>query len=490
MNAAACRPAQRRKGRPIRRDRARALWAPIVLLELYLGVTVLIFFFGPADWHIPDRGKLATFLAANYGALWLGYRWGIRKGKRALRRSHAGGVGAIRMRPHLMGLIVGSMAFTIAADMLRLYAIRGNMGAFISSFLNPGDAYRQAQTLAQMDREGSLMAMTNFSWVFRISTVLGVLNGLYFPLALVCWRSLRLPHRLLFFAAVSSAILFTVGLGAQSGIGALVFAAVPVVLYKVYVTAKPITAVPPSSLPVPKKRRPHPALAKMLLVGSVCALVATVAYFQLDRTEETGRELDAVKELGGQFASPSERGIVPVTGGRLNFGLVMACMYVSHGYEGLALSMEVPFEWTYGLGWSKGMQVILHDYLGGPDLSKKSYLTRNSLQNEWPNSWWSTIFPWIASDTTFYGTVLFTCLVGFVIARCWVDVIIAGNPIGFAVLAQMFTLVFMFPANNALAQTIEGLFSLIGVFFIYAVSRKYFRAARRAPGSGNTVATA
>ncbi len=438
---------------------------------------------------MPDNVKLATFLAINYGALLVGYAWGVRKGRTALRRTGAAGVGSVRVTAGVMWLIVGSMAFTIAADMLRLYAIRGGFGAVISPFLNPGEAYRQAQTLAQLDREGTLKGMVGFSWAFRISTVLAVFNGLYFPLAVVGWPSLRLRHRLLFLAAVSSAILFTVGLGAQSGIGVLAFSLVPVVLYKAYVVARPLSAPRATGIPMARKRRAHPMRAKLLMAGALCALVATVAYFQIDRTEESGRDLDAVKELGGQFATTSDRGIVPVTGGRTNFGLVMACMYVSHGYEGLALSMESPFEWTYGLGWSKGLQELVRDYLGGPDLSQATYVARTGRQTDWPSSWWSTIFPWVASDTSFSGTALFTGLVGFVIARCWVDVIVAGNPIGFAVLAQMFTLVFMFPANNALAQTLEGLFSLIGVFCIYGLSRKHFRPYRRRPVSGPAVSS-
>jgi hypothetical protein len=458
------------------------------LLELYLGTTVLVFFFGPVDWHVPDATKLLAFLSLNYGGLWFGYRWGIRRGKIALRRSPVGDVGVIRMPRQLMWLITFSMAFTIASNLVRLYAIRGDPGTFVSSFLHPGEAYRAAQLLAQMDREGSTLPISGFSWPFRISTVLAVFNGLYFPLALICWRRLRVPHRLMFFAAVLSAILFTVGIGAQSGIGFLVFAAVPVVLYRIYVAGTPITGRSTSRILAAKKRGSHPALAKVLLVGSLCALVATVVFFQLSRAEESGQALDAVKDLGGQFGSPAERGIVPVTGGRLNYGLVMTCMYVSHGYEGLALSMELPFQWTYGLGWSKALQVIIRDYLGGPDLSGHSYLIRNAEQNGWPNPWWSTIFAWIASDTTYYGTVLFTCLVGFVIARWWVDVIAVGNPVGFAVLAQMFTLVFMFPANNALAQTLEALFSLVGVFCIYALSRQYFRPIRRAPAGGQAAA--
>ena len=44
-----------------------------------------------------------------------------------------------------------------------------------------------------------------------------------------------------------------------------------------------------------------------------------------------------------------------------------------------------------------------------------------------------------------------------------------------SMLAQMFTLVFMIPANNYLVQSLENLFSLIGLVLIYLISGKYFR---------------
>lgn len=475
--------------RGIRRRRARAVWAPIVLLECYLTFTVLVYFFGPVEWRVPSGAKLLLFLVCNYGGLWLGYSWGIRRGAAALRRSRVGEVGVVRMPSHVGWLILFSMVFTIVADIARLYAITGDAGMFIASFMNPGEAYRKAQTIAQMDRDGELLSLGAYAWAFRISTVLGVFNGLYFPLSLACWRRLNGLTKALFFVTLICAVVFTVGMGAQSGIGLLVFASLPVVLYRVYVAARPITSPSAMSAVRTRRRRAHPAMAKLVAAASLCALVGTVAFFQWSRAEDSGRELNAAADLGGPYASASERGVFRITGGRLNYGIVMASLYVSHGYQGLALAMELPFEPTYGLGWSRALQVIVRDYLGGPDLVPRSYLVRNSLEQGWPTAWWSTIFAWIASDTTFYGTALVLVLLGFVIGRCWMHVVLTGNPIGFAVLAQLFTLVFMFPANNALAQTLEAFFSLLGVTILYVLSRSHMASARRRSAVGIAAAS-
>lgn len=430
---------------------------------------------------MPSVAKLAIFLFVNYGGLWFGYNWGIRSGRIALRQTQVSELGRIKIPPVVMRLLLFSMIFNIVSTMVRLHAIRG-LGMVFGTFLNPGASYRESQVLAQMSRDGVLggMQIMDFSWAFRISTLFSVFNALYFPLGLVSWRRMSNVYRVIFSISVLCTFVFTMGLGAQSGIGILVFSSLPVALYKIYAIPRPIKVWPTRSWLAANRTGLTPAKVRMLVVASISVLVATIVFFQVARREDSGRKLDPRNTLGGDYGFLSDRGFLRFADQRLEFGLVMATLYISHGYEGLALSMELPFEWTYGLGWSKALQVILHDYLGGPDLFEKSYLVRNEELNGWPyHVWWSTIFPWIASDTTYYGTVLVMVLVGFVIARCWVGVITTGNPIGFAVLAQMFTLVFMFPANNALAQTLEALFSLIGIFTIYAISWKYFKPVSR-----------
>jgi len=448
------------------------LLAPIILLEGYLACTVLMFFFGPVDWDIPNVPKLVAFLVVNYGGLWLGYRWGIKRGSVALSRLQAAEVGVIRVPRILLILIVFSMVFAISGILLRVTAIRGGLTEALSTLLNPGQAYLEAQVLADVTREGGKVAeLAAYSWAFRITTVLSVFNSLYLPLVLICWRQIGIVNRILFVLALLCTLGVSFGIGTQSGIGFSLFACLPVLLYKIYVAEKPLTVTPLSK----SGRKLKPLLTKIAIAVLIAGFVGMVAFFQVDRREVETRELDPTQALVGDFGVASTRGLVPITGTRANYGLVMACLYMSHGYEGLALSMELPFEWSYGIGWSKALQSILHDYLGGPDLFESSYMARNEAKNGWSAlRWWSTIFPWLASDTTFYGTVLFMVLIGFVIGRCWVNIILTGNPMGFAVLAQMFILVFMFPANNALAQTLDAFFGLIGVSALYMLSWRFF----------------
>lgn len=457
--------------------RGLAVWAPILLLEGYLAFTVFLYFFGPVEWHIPSGLKLFAFLLVNYGGLYVGYLVGTRGGREKLREHVDSRAGVLRPNRFVLRLILVSMLFTIFTAVAKLIAVRGGLAEVFSTITNPGEAYIQAQIIAQLDRDGEATPIAGFSWAYRISTVLAALNGLYLPLAVACWRWLTLPYRALFFVTLFWSLLYAVGVGAQSGIGFLLFSLVPVTLYKVFVERKPVRVHVGPTLRLERVS----GTLKLVLGGAaaVMILVSIVAFFQLDRAESSGYNLSAGDALVGSHGTPVTRGFPLFEDTRLGFGFTMAAKYVSHGYTGLALAMELPFEWTYGLGWSKGLQVMYRDYGGGPDIFEKSYLIRNEQTNDWPALWWwSTIFPWIASDTTFLGTVLFTLIVGYAIGRLWMSTVTTSSPLAFAVLGQLFVLVFMFPANNALAQTIDGVFAFVGVLLIYFVGRRALGASQ------------
>lgn len=455
-------------------SKERALHAPILVLGAYLAFTVGVFFFGPVDWYVPSKAKLFLFLFVNYFGLWAGYRRGIRKAQGIIPTLASEEVGAIRVRPAIVRLAVFSMIFNIVSTLVRLHALRG-LDTVVATIMRPGEAYRETQILSQLSREGALagMRIAEYSWAFRISTVLSVFTALYFPLGLACWSRMRAPGRIVFCGSVICTLVFTIGMGAQSGVGFLMFAALPFAMYKYFFRA---AGNRPQRIGDRRDGLTRNQIRLLATLGIV-VLASTIVFFQVDRQEAGRRTLDAQRALVGPYGVVSDDGLFDITGDRLRFGLIMTSLYISQGYEGLALAMELPFEWTFGVGWSKALQSIYHDYLGGSDIFVRSYLARNEAATGWPAlRWWSTIFTWIASDTTFYGTVLVMFFIGFCLARVWGDAISSGNPFAFAVLAQLFILVFMFPANNALAQTLDALFAVVGILSIYALSRKHFRS--------------
>lgn len=74
---------------------------------------------------------------------------------------------------------------------------------------------------------------------------------------------------------------------------------------------------------------------------------------------------------------------------------------------------------------------------------------------------WPTIYPWIASDVTFPGTVVIVFLVGWLSARVWLDVLGGQNPFAVALLGQLLLMLYFFPAHNRIMQSGEGVVALL-----------------------------
>jgi hypothetical protein len=471
------------EARRLSRRRRAGLWTPIAILLLYLAVTVGLFFIGPVDWSIPNPAKLTGFLIVNYGALGLGYWSGIRLTRYRLGRVGRAGGTATHLSRAIRIVLVASLAFNIVTSVTKVHAIRG-LGTVVATIASPGAAYHESQQVVQLSRDRALAGheIMRFSWLFRIDTVFGSLKEIYFPLGMIYWRRMGRALRGAFILSIFSTLLFTLGVGAQSGIGFLLFSYMPVALLKYYDSPVSAAATPAEARRLIVAARSTRWRLRVAAVVFLATLIVTVASFQIARADEGGQPPDVLRALVREFGEPAQGGVLTISGTQANYGLVMAALYASHGYAGLALSMELPFEWTYGFGWSKALAVIYHEYLGGPDLFQRTYLVRNEQRTGWPSlTWWSTIFPWVASDTTFFGTPFFTFLVGLAIARCWTTVLATRNPIGLAVLGQLFILVFMFPANNALAQTLGGLFTFLGLSVAYLVTWRYFWAERHRP---------
>ena len=73
------------------------------------------------------------------------------------------------------------------------------------------------------------------------------------------------------------------------------------------------------------------------------------------------------------------------------------------------------------------------------------------------SQYWSTIYPWIASDVTLPGTVLVLGAIGWLAGLVWMDVLGGRNPFAVALLGQLLVLLYYIPAHNKVMQTGEGI---------------------------------
>jgi hypothetical protein len=84
---------------------------------------------------------------------------------------------------------------------------------------------------------------------------------------------------------------------------------------------------------------------------------------------------------------------------------------------------------------------------------------------------WSSIYPWIASDVSFPGTIAVVFLIGRLFALAWFDALSGRNPFAYGMLAQFAIMLFYFPANNQTSQFGEGFTAFWAILVAWLITR-------------------
>lgn len=213
----------------------------------------------------------------------------------------------------------------------------------------------------------------------------------------------------------------------------------------------------------------------------LAALVAIFVFFQLSRMDAigvvyyTGNGIMVLERDGPLFA---------LLGDSLGLGVAMLISYLSQGYYGLSLCLQLPFQWTFGLGNSFALTSYAEQYLGAYGIFERTYPARMEAEFGWPaKMFWHTFFPWVASDITFPGAIALMFVIGRAFAKSMWDGIAKGSVLGVSVFYFIATLIFYLPANNQLMQTRKmmiGFVVLLAFWVIrgFIVSMQRRRAAR------------
>jgi len=155
-------------------------------------------------------------------------------------------------------------------------------------------------------------------------------------------------------------------------------------------------------------------------------------------------------------------------------GVYGLTIYLTQGYYALYLSLKEPFIPMFGIGHS---MFLLNQVADFPDLAFVGQLPFPMRIEKY--SWnayglWSSIYPWIASDVSFPGTLLVVFIIGRLLAQSWLDTLRGENPFAVAAFAQFLIVLFYFPANNQVAQSGESWTAFVGTLILWLVTRRKY----------------
>jgi len=409
---------------------------PIVFFLSYLGFTILLFVVGPWEYSVTNPVQLYLFLFLSHLALLLGYL----KGASGAARGYSG-------KWQLQRLVLWSALATLTVFFpTSLFRTGHALPDVVYGLTYPGEAYAVSQDLRHAGEP-----LVEYLRIF-----LGPLLGFLLPLTVFYWPRLTHIVRVIGVAGILSTVALFIAMGTNKAI------ADTVLLVPLMVISSHFARV----IKLNWKR------IVGLAVAAACALLLFLLFFG---NAVSSREGSAI--VGGYFpAGDSSVDSENLLVGHLNDKSAMMLegldMYLTQGYYALSLSLREPFVPMFGVGNSMFLLRQIVRITGDERITEMSYPARIEKYGWDAEGLWSSIYPWIASDVSFPGTILVVYLIGRLFALSWLDTLGGANPFGVVLFSQFVIMLFYFPANNQLLQAGEGFTAFWGTLILWQLTRR------------------
>jgi hypothetical protein len=411
---------------------------PMVAVQAYLTIVLVAFAFGPWPWPVPSPVKLYSFLALSQLMLLVGFL-SIRTGKAFRYRWRP------RWRPMLYLSFVAN-GIWLYPDLVErtghgYSGIDGVIAAIRAGFLEPGIAYK-----------GSVEAMrtqTGASPVYLLTLLVGPILSLMFPLGVLYWNHIGFSAKVILISLILLDALTWVASGANKGLADIVIL-LPFLLF---------ARAAMFGRQVPWKKM---FLAAIVLAGLGIAFFVSFENGQIGRANNRVYNFyDFSAGIEADQEHPILRHLEPST----KYGVASLMSYITQGYYGLSLCLELPFVPTYGLGNAYYTASWANKYFGLSEISGNTYPARASVVFGWDDfGRWDSIYPWLASDLTFPGAIFFMGVLARLLASAWRDMVWGKHPIAASVFCSLIITCLYIPANNQVLG-----FPRSGIGFILSV---------------------
>ncbi len=399
--------------------------APMILLQIYLTITVLMFAFGPWKYPIRHPEALYEYIVGFQVALALGYVL-VAHGQPRDSRGAKNPVWYITI-----GLIVTAIFFPLTT-----YARTGHwVPDFVSGLRDPAAAYLEAMLAGDQS--------SNFAAYARILAAPAL--SMLFPLVAFYWVKLSQGMRLAFWALVVGTVLLSFATAQRRDIAD-------------FVAYLPLVAIASHWAHVSRFK---PKKLFLVLGLSIGGLILLVGYFLYSHVQRIGAEAAAYSVNPITMESPDPKNpMLADVPESVRPGVAGLINYLSTGYYGLALSLDRDFEPMYGAGHSIFLTRNVTKLTKQVRFEHQSYAVQISDKDNFKYPiFWATAYPYFANDVSFPGTILLMGVFGAVYALVWLDMLGGKNPYAVVFFSHLAILMFYLPATNRMLQDGEGVVS-------------------------------
>lgn len=411
---------------------------PILFFESYLVATVLLFRYGPWPWPVRNGLKLYSYLALTHVSLLFGYLSVIFK-------KPCGYYGQVSFRRLIQVSLLLNWLLLFPTSFYRTGKLLPDV---LAGFRNPGAAYAWS------------LSWRAASWpvIEYVRVILGPFLFLLQPLVVFYWNSLSRCMRYLSVLYIALYLAVFVSMGTNKAIADVIL-------------VLPIIALAARYAGMFRVRLRHRVF---ILACLLTAMVLFFAFFTVGQMTRPGSGAVTGYFPAADIFADQNHPLVRHLPLAIRAGVISLSSYLTQGYYALSLCLDKPFIPMWGIGNSMFLYRNLSKLLGDESIARMPYPVRIEADGWDAYVYWSSIYPWLASDFSFLGTVLVIFLIGRLFAMSWLDSIRGENPFAVAALAQFSIMLYYFPANNQCLQSGESFMSLWVVIVLWLVTRKRY----------------
>jgi hypothetical protein len=418
---------------------------PILFFFGYLNFTVFLFVIGPWEYPVESAFRLYLFLALAHVALLIGYL-------SVPFRNPAGYSGKWTLSRLIKISVVLNLLLLLPTSHFRT-------GRFIPDVIggitDPGGAYAQSFMLREGGGGGEPL-------IEYVRIVLGPLLYMALPLTVFYWDQLSRKMRIAGIVSILGTVALFIGMGTNKAI-------VDTVLL---VPCLVLAANCAGRMKLSRKR------VFGIAVASLLALLLALAYFGFAVSSREGSVVGAGYFVATHTHADEDNFLVRHLPPSIATVIIGLDLYLTSGYYALSLSLQEPFVPMYGVGNSMFLYRQAARMTGNARILERPYPVRIEKYGWDAQGLWSSIYPWIASDVSFPGTVVIVFLVGRLFAQSWSDTLRGDNPLAVVMFSIFIIVLFYFPANNQMVQSGEGLTAFWGTLILWQRSRGRVLATR------------
>ena len=410
---------------------------PLVIFQVYLSLTVLLYFYGPWPWPTNDPSRLAVFLVLSQGCIILGYLGSYRHLKRRCRALVNPSIERV-LKVQRVSLVITAI-FIVPTALSRSGSLIPDI---ISGIMSAGQAYNDFQSIT-----GSFV-LVEYGRIIFAPLLLA-----FFPLTIFSWKELSKTNKFVSMLLIFYWLSIYIASGTSKGLADFI-----ITFPFLYVARR---------FWMPSKSLDWKKLSSGLML---VFLMFFVFFGEGQKGREGGVGENGVFNDGADVIS-SDRlsGVSAILSENQLIIYESLSRYLVQGYYALDMAFDMESKHTWLLGHSMFLSAQ------GNAITGSTYFTDNSVPGVLEQrtgygmyALWHSIYVWLISDFGYLGTLVCMMIFGYSLAVFWIESIFRPSMFSLAGLYLMVILFFYIPANNQIFQNGESTvaFLLLGVVFL------------------------